>query len=232
MLSCRRGVPENISLECGCSLEKVGGAIEPWWLACVLEGVFTGKPLAVFRNQPLGISESLKHQSIREQDVTNVTGRRVSFALHSSGPLSWLFGSLLDSESSSPSEDPLKKAQQCLSSGLLSAVTDTFPGNLLVTRTGNGFPSPSGSLPSTVPMVHLAVHLPCSEMPMTSVFPLQSQSVWKDPQSLSPLKLSRSQAATSQSLCTQGSRPPLTPSPQGGSSAAHIATNFWFVSCF
>lgn len=44
--------------------------MEPWWLVCILEGVFTGQPLAIFRNQLSGMSE---HHS----GVVNVTNRQV-----------------------------------------------------------------------------------------------------------------------------------------------------------
>lgn len=69
MLGCRKGVPENISLECGCSMGKVGGAVEPWQLVCVLEGVFIGKLLTVFRIQPLGISILGTSEHHKEQNM-------------------------------------------------------------------------------------------------------------------------------------------------------------------
>lgn len=69
MLGCRNGVPENISLECGYSLEKVDGVVEPWWLVCVLEGVLIGKLLTVFRIQPLGISILGTSERHREQNM-------------------------------------------------------------------------------------------------------------------------------------------------------------------
>lgn len=70
MLGCRKGVPENISLECGCSVGKVGGVVELWWLVCVLEGVLIGKLLTVFRIQSLGgISILGTSEHHREQNM-------------------------------------------------------------------------------------------------------------------------------------------------------------------
>lgn len=65
MLGCGNGVPENISQEYG----NVSGAVEPWWLVCILEGVFIGKLLTVFRIQPLGINILGTSEHHREQSM-------------------------------------------------------------------------------------------------------------------------------------------------------------------
>lgn len=215
-------------------------------MACVFKGVFTGKPLAVFRDQPLGISESLKHQSMREQNVANVTGRQVSFTRHSSGPSdllhSWLFGSLLGSENSFPLEILhilgtlwRRLSNASLSSGLFSDVTDTLPGNLLVSRFAG---SHSLQTHSSAQLPGFTWHIaPRPEMPITCMFPLQSQSVWMDPLSTPLLssqgaQLQHHRVCALSALSQRGGRPPLLAFPAWRELSAHTTSNFWLVSCF
>lgn len=88
MPHCRTSAPDNTSLECGCPLGKVGGAIEPWGLACVLEGVFPGQATGCLQGSAswfIRILETSKHQRTK---CGKCDCQQVSFALHSSGPLS------------------------------------------------------------------------------------------------------------------------------------------------
>lgn len=60
------------SQECDCPVGKVGGAIEPWWLVCILESVFTSSQASCWLSSGfslLGVSVSLEHQSLTENRI-------------------------------------------------------------------------------------------------------------------------------------------------------------------